>query len=344
MSAKKTLVTGASGHVGANLVRELLSRGVAVKVLCEKKANNTGLDGLDVERIYGDLRDPDSLKPAVANVDRMYHVAAFVSLRAGDRDELFATNVTGTKNLFDAAERAGVERTVYCSSFGAIGVNPNGPSDETWTVNPYDVHLDYELSKAVSELEVARAVARGMDITIVNPSGVVGPHDYLPSSVGRTILDFAAGKMRAYLPGGFEFVAVRDVVAGHLLAMEKGKRGERYILSGGHHTLEEILQHLNKRIGMPMPRFRLPLPVMTPVAYASTFVMKRFFPDVPPRFTPGTIRLLSSSKSGTTAKAQRELGFKPTSVFAAYDEQIAWFEQRGLLKRRAGAEALNVAA
>ncbi|MCC6808010.1 MAG: SDR family oxidoreductase [Deltaproteobacteria bacterium] len=344
MTAKKTLVTGGSGHVGANLVRELLARGVAVKVLCQRDANNTALDGLDVERVYGDLRDKESLKPAVQGCDRMYHVAAFVSLRAGDTDELFATNVVGTKSLFDVAERAGVERTVYCSSFGAIGVNPHGPSDETFTVNPYDVHLDYELSKAVSELEAHRAVARGMDIVIVNPSGVVGPHDYLPSSVGRTILDFAAGKMRAYLPGGFEFVAVRDVVAGHLLAMEKGKTGERYILSGGHHTLEDILQHLHKQIGAPMPRLKLPLPLMKPVAAASTFVMKRFFPDVPPRFTPGTIRLLSSSKSATTQKAQTDLGFKPTSVFAAYDEQIAWFEARGALKRRAGAPVLSVAA
>ncbi len=331
---KKTFVTGGTGHVGANLIRELLSRGIAVKALYRPGSNNQGLDGLDVEKVEGDLRDPASLEKALVGCDRMYHVAAFVSLRTGDREALFDVNVNGAKNLFNAAQKAGVERTVYCSSFGAIGVNPNGPSDETFTVNPYDVHLDYELSKAVSELEVHRAIARGMDIVIVNPSGVVGPHDYKPSSVGRTILDFAAGRMRAYLPGGFEFVAVRDVIAGHLLAMEKGKTGERYILSSGHHTLEEILKHLQSQIGAPMPRFKLPLPLMTPVAYASSFIMKRFFPDVPPRFTPGTIKLLSSSKSATTAKAQRELGFKPTSIFDAYNEQIAWFEQRGQLKRR----------
>ena len=203
-------------------------------------------------------------------------------------------------------------------------------------MNPYKVHLDYELSKAVSELEVHRAVARGMDVVIVNPSGVVGPHDYLPSSVGRSILDFAAGRMHAYLAGGVEFVAVRDVVAGHLLAMERGKRGERYILSGGHHRLEAILEHLQALTGAPVPRLRLPLSLMLPVAHVSSLIMDRIFPSVPPRFTPGTIRLLSTPKQVSTQKSQRDLGFRPTSVLEAFREQVDWFEAQGLLARRRG--------
>src|SRR5262249_10068250 len=145
--------------------------------------------------------------------------------------------------------------------FGAVGQNPNGPSDETWTVNPFDTHLDYELSKAMAELEVHRAVHRGLPVVTVNPCGIVGPHDYRPSSVGQTILDFMHRKMPAYVPGQFEFVAVRDVVAGHLLAMEKGKPGERYILSGGLHTLDQILDHLQAVTGVRKPRLRLPVEV-----------------------------------------------------------------------------------
>ncbi len=329
----KTLVTGGSGHVGANLVRELLARGVEVKAMYRPGSNNRALDGLDLERVEADLRDPPSLDRAVSGCDRIYHVAAFISLRTGARQELYDTNIVGTRNLLLAAERAGVRRTVFCSSLGAVGINPSGgPSDETHTINPYDVHLDYELSKAIAEIEVHRAVARGLDVVIVNPSGVVGPHDYKPSSVGRTLLDFVRGRLFAYLPGGFEFVAVRDVVAGHLLAMEKGKRGERYILSGERLTLDDVFDHLHALTGLKRPRLRLPLPLMTPVAHASTFFMKRFFPDVPPRFTPGTIRLLTCGKYATTEKAQKELGYRPTPVREAFTEHLAWFEAQGLMR------------
>ncbi|HEY7956017.1 MAG TPA: SDR family oxidoreductase [Polyangia bacterium] len=328
----KTFVTGASGHVGANLVRALLDRGIEVKALVRPGVESVALDGLDLERAEGDLRDPESLARALAGCDRMYHVAAFVSLRAGDQREIFQTNVIGTKNVLEAAERAGVERSVFCSSFGAVGCNPSGgPSDESHTVDPSETHLDYELSKAIAEIEVLRAVARGMDVVIVNPCGIVGPHDYRPSSVGKTILDFGNGRMPAYVPGRFEFVAVRDVVAGHFLAMEKGRRGERYILSGGQLTLDEILDHLHVVTGARRPRLRLPVGLMLPIAAVSNVVMRNFFPDVPPRFTPGTIRLLQSGKHADISKARRELGFQPTSVLDAFTESVAWFRERGQL-------------
>lgn len=328
----KTFLTGGTGHVGANLVRALLERGVEVKALVRPDHPTEALDGLDLERVEGDLRDPASLARALKGCDRMYHVAAFVSLRAGNQREVFETNVLGTKNVLEAAERAGVERSVFCSSFGAVGHNPSGgPSDETHTVNPFDVQLDYELSKAIAEIEVLRAVARGMDVVIVNPCGVVGPHDYKPSSVGKTILDFARGRMPAYVPGRFEFVAVRDVVAGHLLAMEKGRRGERYILSGGAFTLDQILDHLHEVTGAKRPRLRLPVGLMLPIAAVSNVVMRNFFPEVPPRFTPGTIRLLQSGKHADTSKARHELGLTPTSVLDAFTDSVAWFRARGSL-------------
>src|SRR5262249_19042685 len=176
---------GGSGHVGANLIRALLARGEAVRALVRPRSNNRGLDGLDVERVEGDLRDAAAIERAVAGCDRVYHVAAFVSLREGAQQAGFAVHVTGTKHVMRAAERAGVGRVVFCSSFGAVGHNPaGGASDESFTVNPFETHLDYELSKAMAELEVHRAVHRGLDARIVNPCGIVGGHDHKPSSVG----------------------------------------------------------------------------------------------------------------------------------------------------------------
>jgi hopanoid-associated sugar epimerase len=326
----KTFVTGGSGHVGANLVRALLARGEAVRALVRPQSNNRALDGLDVERVEGDLRDAASIDRAVDGCDRVYHVAAFVSLRRGAQQEVFDANITGTRHVLAAADRAGVAKTVFCSSFGAVGHNPSGgPSDETFTVNPFETHLDYELSKAMAELEVHRAVHRGQDVTIVNPCGIVGPHDYKPSSVGQTILDFANRRMPAYVPGQFEFVAVRDVVAGHLLAMDRGRPGERYILSGGQFTLDQILDHLSALCGVKKPRLRIPVPVMLPIAHLTSALMRTFAPDKPPRFTPGTIRILNGGKHADITKARRELGFVPTSVMDAFTEAYAWFRERG---------------
>jgi len=330
----KTVVTGASGHVGANLVRELLCRGVAVKTLVRGRSDNSAIDGLDLERVEGDLRDPASLERALAGCDRLYHVAAFVSLRKGDQQQVFDVNVTGTKNVLAAAERAGVARTVFCSSFGAVGHNPTGgPSDESFTVNPFETHLDYELSKAMAEIEVHRAVHRGMHVVIVNPCGIVGAHDYKPSSVGQTILDFANRRMPAYVPGQFEFVAVKDVVAGHLLAMERGRAGERYILSGGQYTLDRILEHLSGLCGVPKPKLRIPVGVMLPLAHVSSLVMRTFAPARPPRFTPGTIKILNGGKHADITKARTELGFAPTPVLDAFTEAYEWFKARGQIQK-----------
>ncbi len=328
--SKKTFVTGASGHVGANLVRALLARGEAVKVLVRAGSDNAALDGLDVERVDGDLRDRASLERALAGCDRLYHVAAFVSLRRGAEQEIFDVNVTGTRHLLDAAARVGVERTVFCSSFGAVGKSPDGgPSDERCTVNPFDTHLPYELSKALAELEVHRADHRGQHVTIVNPCGIVGPHDYKPSSVGQTIIDFASGRMPAYVPGQFEFVAVRDVVDGHLRAMDKGRAGERYILSGGHYSLDQILAHLSTLCGRSVPRLRIPVAVMLPLAHVSNVLWATFAPARPPRFTPGTIKILNGGKRADTSKARAELGFTPSSVMDAFTEAYEWLRERG---------------
>lgn len=327
----KTLLTGGTGHVGANLVRALVARGEDVRALV-RTPGDPALAGLPIEQVVGDLCDAAAIERAVAGCDRIYHLAAYVSLRRGDRRRIFDVNVRGTKQVLDAAERAGVRRVVYCSSLGAVGRNPEGGvSDETFGVDPSDAALDYDRSKGVAELEVHRAVARGLDCVIVNPSGVVGPHDYKPSPLGRTILDFARRKLPAYVAGGFELVAVRDVVAGHLLAMDRGRVGHRYILSGRHHTLDELLVELERITGAPRPRLRIPPGLALPLAHVASAFMATFFPRVSPRFTPGTIRILNGDKRADIGKARRELGYAPTPVLAALREQCEWFRARGVL-------------
>jgi nucleoside-diphosphate-sugar epimerase len=202
------LVTGATGHLGANLVRTLLNRGETVRVLLRKESNNTEVKGLNIEHAYGDLKDEKSLINAVKGCDYVYHLAAFVSIRNGDRKELYDVNVLGTRYLMQACRLEGVKKVVHCSSFGAVGNNPDGASNEKWAVSPYEMTTDYEISKTFAELEVYKEIARGLPAVIVNPSGIVGPWDFKPSLLGRTIIEFAQGKMRGSVKGGFDFVPV----------------------------------------------------------------------------------------------------------------------------------------
>ncbi len=328
----RTFVTGGTGHIGANLVRALVARGEEVKALV-RSPGDRALAGLDVEEVRADLRDVDGLRRAMAGCDRVYHLAALVSLRPGARREMFDVNVLGTKHVMAACLAAGVARVVHCSTFGAVGRSEDGgPSDETCAVNPFDTALDYDLSKVHAELEVHRACAAGLDAVIVNPTGVVGPWDWKPSSVGQTIVDFARRRIPAYVSGAVDLVAMRDVVEGLRLAAERGKTGQRYILSTERITIDALLDELARLTGAPRPRVRLSPRLMVPVAHLSSLVMRTFFPRMPPRFTPGTIALLGDGRCATTQKAQRELGYCPTSVFAALREQYDWFRARDIIR------------
>ncbi|HYQ29689.1 MAG TPA: SDR family oxidoreductase [Polyangiaceae bacterium] len=324
-----TLVTGATGHIGNNLVRALLARGERVRVLCRPSSSPKPLLGLDVERFEGDLRDAPSLARAVAGVERVYHVAAMISIRSGDREALWDANVAGTARLLAAARQAGVKRVVHTSSFGAMGNNPNGPSSEQHALDANEPATDYERSKAASEVEVKREIERGLDACIVNPCATVGPFDFRPSLVGRTFVDFATGKMKAYLPGAFDWVPMRDVVSGHLLAMDKGGRGERYLLSGEVASLDQILDWLAEDTGRPRPRFCIPAGLMLAISLPKDLIEARFFPDKYPRFNQHSIRLLTSGKYGSNLKACRELGLSPTPIREAFRASVAWFRDNG---------------
>lgn len=326
-----TLVTGATGHLGANLVRELLKRGEKVRALVRPDSSNREIEGLDVELAFGDLRDETSLIEAVKGCSKVYHLAAFVSIRSGDKPVLYDVNVLGTRRLMRACRKEGVEKVVHCSSFGAVGINPNGASTEEWAVSPYEETTDYEISKTFAELEVYKEMVKGLNAVIVCPSGIVGPYDFKPSMLGKTIIDFGRGKMGGYVEGAFDFVAMRDVVEGHILAMEKGKIGERYLLCGEELTIGQTLDYLAELTGKPKPKLRIPTGLMQNIAIIKDWIERKFFPNVIPRFNYHSIRLLQSGKYGTNAKAVKELGLKPTPVKEAYRESVDWFRKEGVI-------------
>ncbi|MBT3811260.1 MAG: SDR family oxidoreductase [Gammaproteobacteria bacterium] len=328
-----TLVTGASGHLGANLVRALLERGEKVRVLIRKESNNAAIDDLDVEHAYGDLRDEQSIIEAVKGCHYVYHLAAFVSIRDGDRKELYDVNVLGTRYLMQACRLADVIKVVHCSSFGAVGNNPDGASNEKWAVSPYEMTTDYEISKTFAELEVYKEVVRGLQAVIVNPSGIVGPWDFKPSLLGKTIIEFAQGKMHASVPGGFDFTPVQDVVQGHLLAMDTGVIGERYLLTGEQHTINETLDWLEEYTGASKPRIVIPTFIMQNIALVKDWVERKFFPHLYPRFNYHSIRLLNCGKYGTHTRAINELGLQPTPVKEAYRDSVQWFKEHGFISK-----------
>ena len=328
------LVTGASGHLGANLVRRLLDEGTRVRVLARPEVGNAALAGLDVETVWGDLRDLDATRAAVRGCPRVYHCAAKVSTGTGQVAEIHGCNVVGSRHLLRAALEAGVERVVVTGSFSAVGHVPGRPSDETDAVNPFERMLPYQRSKVAVEHACLTAVANGLDVVIATSCAIVGPHDYKPSPMGRVLLDFARGRLRAYIPGGFEFVAARDIVEGHRLAMDKGRTGHKYIFSSGHTSVDELMAYYEEITGRPRPRWRLSPPLMAALAEVTSFVTTRLRPDAPLRFTPGAVRLLRLGRRADTTKARTELGFTPTPLREAVREAYADFARRGLVPPR----------
>ncbi|HEX8952975.1 MAG TPA: NAD-dependent epimerase/dehydratase family protein, partial [Polyangia bacterium] len=276
----KVLVTGGAGHLGANLLRRLQADGgCELRALARRNDNNEGITSAGVEMVYGDLRDLDSLRAAVKGVERIYHVAAQISTVGGKEDELFQNNVIGTKNLLQAAREAGCGRVVVTGSFSATGRPSDGsPADETVPFNPFHQHMPYEVSKQAVELECLRAVAEGQDVVIATSCAILGPHDYLPSRMGAVLRDFANGKLRAYIPGGFEFVAARDICEGHVLAMQKGRTGHKYIISSGFQTMDDIMGIMERVTGRKRPR-RLPAAVMAAIAPMTQLVQSTLFPS-----------------------------------------------------------------
>jgi len=329
----RVLVTGGSGHLGANLVRRLLDEGQRVRALERRGGSGDAMAGLDVEMAWGDLRDPAAVRAAVRGCQRVYHCAAKVSSAEGQQREIYASNVLGTRHLLRAALDEGVERVVVTGSFSAVGHDPARPSDETVPVDPFGRLLPYQRSKIAVEHECLKAVVDGLDVVIATSCAILGPHDYKPSRMGQLLLDFARGRLRAYVPGGFEFVATRDIVQGHRLAMDKGRPGQKYIFSTAFQTVDELMTIYEGVTGRRRPRLRLPGPVMSGLAEAVNFLVMRLAPDVEPRFTPGAVRILRMHRRADIAKARTELGYQPGSIEDAVREAYEDFVRRGKLAR-----------
>jgi nucleoside-diphosphate-sugar epimerase len=333
------LVTGAAGHLGANLVRRLLADGESVRVLVRPGSNNAATDGLSVERVSGDLRQPSTVAAAVQGCRQVYHCAATVSTVAGGEREIYDCNVLGTRNLLEAARAAGVERVVVSGSLSAVGNVPGRPSDESMPFYPFDEHLAYGHTKALVEHECWRAVCEGLDVVVAVSCAILGPHDYKPSRMGKVLLDFANGAMRAYIPGGFEFVTARDIAEGHVLAMRKGRKGQRYIFASGYHEVDDLMAMMSRVTGRPLPPLRLPAPVMAVIAAVVSPVLTRLFPRVDQRLTPAAVRLLTQRRRADCTKAKTELGFVPTPVENAVREAYEDFVRRGLVREPRGTVA-----
>ena len=329
------LLTGANGHLGANLLRRLLDDGEAVRVLMRPASDNSTIAGLDVEVIHGDLRDPASLAPATRNVAAIYHCAAQISTVSGGEPEIFATNVLGTRNLLRAALDSGVGRVVVSGSFSAVGHRHDRPTDESEPFYPFDRHLPYSFTKTAVEHECLKAVADGLEVVIAVSCAILGPYDFKPSRMGQMLVDYAHRRVRSYIPGGFEFVAARDIVEGHLLAMRKGRVGHKYIISTEFMTVDRLFALYSEVTGQPRPRLRLSPALMAPVAAVSEAIHRRFLPGRRQLMTPAAVRLLSLGRRADTGKAQRELGFRPGSITEAVGEAYRWFVERGVIERPA---------
>ncbi|MEM1030861.1 MAG: squalene/phytoene synthase family protein [Myxococcota bacterium] len=336
----RALVTGAAGHFGANMVHALLDDGIPVRVLLRRGSDNAAMEGLDVERVYGDLRDPEACRRAVEGCETVFHCASKVSTLQGGKahkEEVYESNVTGTRRLLAAIKESDVRRTVVTGSLGANGYHrddPTRPADETVPFYPFAVHTPYARTKHEMEHEVLKAVVDGVDVVMCTSVAILGPHDYKPSRMGRTLIDYTHGRLRAYIPGGIEFVSARDLVRGHVLALEKGRAGHKYTISTQWLSLDDIMAAWEEITGVPRPRRRLPARVMLGLGHVSSFVLTNFFPRLPQRFTPDAVRILMLSRRADITKAREELGFEPGDIREAMQEAYDDFARRGLVPPR----------
>jgi len=321
---KPVLVTGASGFVGWHVARLLLEKGCSVRALL--RAGRVA-PGLEVEPLAGDLRDPESLRAAVAGCGVVYHVAADYRLWARDKEELFRSNAGGTRNLLEAAALGGVERVVYTSTVGCIGIPMNGIGSEDNPVRYEDMTGAYKQSKFRAEEEALAAAHRGLPVVIVNPTAPVGDHDFKPTPTGGIILDFLQGRLPAFVDTGLNLVDVRDVALGHLQACESGRAGERYILGGENLTLKEILARLARHSGLRAPNWEMPYWA----AYAAGALSTGWagLTGRPPRVALDGVRMARKKMFVTHAKAEKELGYRPGPVDEALARAVRWFRDNG---------------
>jgi len=328
-----TLVTGATGFVGSHVARLLAERGEPVRALVRPTSRTDLLDGIRCVRVTGDLCDPNSLGDAMEGVRRVFHVAADYRLWARDPAELYASNVEGTRNLLVTARQAGVEQFIYTSTVATIAVPTGGERlpDESTPASLKQMIGHYKRSKFIAEREVMAFSGEKMRVVVVNPTTPVGPGDWKPTPTGRIIVDFLNGRMPAFVDTGLNLVAVEDVAEGHLLAAERGRTGERYLLGGQNMTLQEILSELARITGRRAPRMRIPHAVALAAAYVDTAACRLLGRE--PHIPLEGVKIARHRMFVNTAKAGRELGFHPGAVADALERAVRWYEANGYVGR-----------
>jgi dihydroflavonol-4-reductase len=332
------LVTGASGFIGANLVHELVGRGHRVKALLRPDSDIRGLAGADFERASGDITDAAACAAAMRGCDWCFHVAASYHLWLRDYAPMYAANVDGTRNVLQAAVNAGCSRIVYTSTVGCVGLPQTfrgvdgPPSDETALVQESQLSNHYKISKFRAEKVALQFAQKGAPVVIVNPSAPIGPRDVKPTPTGQVIVDFLNRRMPAYLDTGLNWVHVRDVALGHILAAEKGRVGERYILgqADGNWTMNQAFAELAEITGLPAPKWQIPYGVAWLAACANETVSK--FTGQPPRAPLAGVRMARHKMYFNPAKAIRELGLPQTPPKQAFADAVQWFREHGYVK------------
>jgi dihydroflavonol-4-reductase len=327
-------ITGASGFIGSNLAQELAARGHRVRALLRRGSDTRGLEGMEFSKVEGDLGDGATLETAMRGCDWCFHVAASYHLWLPDYRPMYEANVQGTRRVIEAAARAGCQRIVYTSTVGCIGlpkpgVEPVKPTDENATTSEGQMTNHYKRSKWQAEqvaLELSRA---GLPVVIVNPSAPVGPRDVKPTPTGQVIVDFLNRRMPAYLDTGLNWVHVRDIAAGHILAAEKGRVGERYILghAQGNWTMREAFRVLEEITGVPAPRMRVPYAVALAAAHVNEWISSAT--GKPPKAPLAGVRMARYKMYFDPAKAIRELGLPQTPPREALKEAVDWFRANG---------------
>jgi dihydroflavonol-4-reductase len=324
------VITGATGHLGNVLVRKLVSMNKKVRAVVLSGEDVASLEGLEVEKVEGDVRLPDSLRKAFEGADIVYHCAGVISILPGQRKQLYQVNVLGTRNVVNLCLELKIKRLVYTSSIHALSEPAPGiVFDEAREFNPENVLGEYSKSKTLGTLEVLKGIEKGLDAVILCPSGIIGPYDYRVSEMGKLIVDFAKGKVKASVSGAYDFVDVRDVAEGLILACEKGKKGECYILSGQQISVGQLLEFLGEINGVKAPWLKIPKQVARAAGFFNALycnIMK-----LKPLFTPFSIDVLASNSLVSCQKARDELGYSPRSIHESIKDAVRWFKEEGII-------------
>ncbi|MDD5397753.1 MAG: NAD-dependent epimerase/dehydratase family protein [Dehalococcoidia bacterium] len=326
-----TAITGASGHVGINLVRALISRGRKVRIITH--SSTLGLETLEVEQRNGDVNDQDSLIRAFEGVSIVYHLAAYISLLMSDRITCNAVNIEGTRNVIEACRRNNVNRLVHFSSIHSLCNEPlDVPIDETRPLVESPKSAPYDLSKASGERLIRQAAREGLNVVIISPTAVIGPYDYRPSHFGQALIMMAEGRIPILLEGGFDWVDARDVAEGAIKAEQTAAAGANYLLSGTWLSVKEIAAIVSLITGRRPPALVCPAPVAGVCAPVVTTISR--WTGVRPLFTSVSLKALAGNRNISHAKATRELGYEPRPIKQTLSDTINWFLDNGFIKRR----------